>query len=68
MAMLHDLEVKEAHVLNAKVTAPNQEKIRTILGPEIGDDTGKSALILKVQVPHLEHILHNVCENLVSVV
>ena len=67
MAALHDLEVKEAEVLNTHVTAPNREKISTGQGTEFGIDAGKSAIIAKhymikrVEVLHLEHILHNVC-------
>ena len=47
MAVLHDLEVKAADVLNAYVTAPNHEKKWTVLGPEFGDDAGKSAMIVR---------------------
>ena len=47
MAALHDLEVKAANVLNAYVTAPNHEKIWTVLGPEFGDDAGKSAVLVR---------------------
>ena len=38
MAVLHDLEVKAANVLNAYVMAFHHEKIWTLLGPEFGDD------------------------------
>ena len=31
--------------MNAYITAPIEEKVRTTLGPEFGDDTGKQALI-----------------------
>ena len=41
MVVLHDLEVKAADVLNAYVTAPNHEKIWTVLGQEFGDDVGE---------------------------
>ena len=44
MAALNDLEIKAANVLNAHVMAPNNEKILTVLGPEFGDDAGKSAI------------------------
>ena len=47
MAMLHDLEVKAAEVLNAYVMAPNHEKIWTVLSPEFEDDAGKSAVIVR---------------------
>ena len=48
VAVLHDLEVKAADVLNAYVTAPNNEKIWTLLSPEFGDDAGKSTIIARV--------------------
>ena len=44
MAVLQDLEVKAADVLNAYMAAPNTEMIWTALGPEFGDDSGKSAI------------------------
>ena len=47
MAALHDLEVKAADVLNAYVMAPNHEKIWKVLGPEFGDNAGKSAIIVR---------------------
>ena len=45
MAVLHDLEVKAADILNAYVMVPNHKKIWTLLGPEFGDNAGKSAII-----------------------
>lgn len=47
VAALNDLEVKASDVQNAYLTAPCEEKIWTILGPEFGDDQGKSALIVR---------------------
>ena len=47
MAVLHDIEVKAADAFNAYVMAPNCEKILTVLGPEFGDDAGKSAIIVR---------------------
>ncbi len=44
-ASLNDLEVKVGNVLNAYITAPVKEKVWTILGPEFGLDSGKSAII-----------------------
>eukprot|EP00804_Cyclotella_cryptica_P002923 CCRYP_013282-RB/>CCRYP_013282-RB protein AED:0.39 eAED:0.39 QI:0/-1/0/1/-1/1/1/0/114 len=38
LAALNDLEVKVADIMNAYVTAPTEEKIWTILGPEFGND------------------------------
>ena len=48
MAALLDLEVKAADVLAAYVTAPKREKIWTVLDPEFGSDTGKSAIFIRV--------------------
>ncbi len=45
-ASLNDLEVKVSDVLNAYITAPVKEKVRTILGPEFGLDSGKSDIIV----------------------
>ena len=47
MAALNDLEVKASDVQNAYLTAPCEEKIWTILGPEFGEDEGKKALIVR---------------------
>eukprot|EP00804_Cyclotella_cryptica_P003089 CCRYP_006074-RA/>CCRYP_006074-RA protein AED:0.29 eAED:0.04 QI:0/0/0/0.75/0.33/0.5/4/0/1079 len=46
LAALNDLEVKVADIMNAYVTAPTEEKIWTILGPEFGDQ-GKKAVIVR---------------------
>ncbi len=46
-ASLNDLEVKVGNVLNAYITAPVKEKVWTILGPEFGLDSGKSAVIVR---------------------
>ncbi len=43
---LNDLEVKVGNVLNTYITAPVKEKVWTILGPEFGHDSGKSAVIV----------------------
>ena len=48
IAVFYDLKVKAADVLNTNVTAPNHEKIKTVLGPEFGDDADKSAIIVRV--------------------
>jgi hypothetical protein len=45
-ASLNDLEVKVGDVLNAYITTPVNEKVWTILGPEFGHDSGKSAVIV----------------------
>ncbi len=45
-ASLNDLEVKVGNVLNAYITAPVMEEVWTILGPEFGHDSGKSAVIV----------------------
>ena len=44
MVVLHDLKAKAAGILKAYVMAPNHEKIWTVLGPEFGDNAGKSAI------------------------
>ncbi len=46
-ASLNDLKVKVGDVLNAYITAPVKEKVWTILGPEFGLDSGKSAVIVR---------------------
>ncbi len=46
-ASLNDLEAKVGDVLNAYITAPVKEKVWTILGPELGLDSGKSAIIVR---------------------
>ncbi len=45
-ASLNDREIKVGDVLNAYITAPVKEKVWTILGPEFGLDSGKSAVIV----------------------
>ena len=47
MAEFHALEVKAVDVLNAYVTAPSREKIWTGLDSEVGDNAGKSAIIVR---------------------
>ena len=47
IAALNDLIVKVGDVLNAYITAPITETIWTILGPEFGPYSGKSALIVR---------------------
>ena len=46
LAGLMELEVKTADIENAYITAPNTEKIYTVLGPEFGADAGKIAFIV----------------------
>ncbi len=46
-ASLNDLEVKVGDVLSAYIIAPVKEKVWTILGPEFGLDSGKSAIIVR---------------------
>ncbi len=43
---LNDLKVKVGDVLNAYITAPVKEKVWTILGPEFGHDSSRSAIIV----------------------
>ena len=47
LAALNDLEVQTCDIENAYLTAPCQEKIWTVLGPEFGADAGKSAIIVR---------------------
>ena len=47
LAALNDLEVKSSDIKNAYLTAPNTEKIWTVLGPEFGSDAGKRAYIVR---------------------
>ena len=41
-----ELEEKTADIEKAYITAPNTEKIYTVLGPEFGADEGKVAFIV----------------------
>jgi hypothetical protein len=47
LAALNDLDFKMADIENAYLTAPITEKIWTVLGPDVGYDTGKRALIAR---------------------
>ena len=47
IAALNDLQVQVSDVLNAYITAPVTEKIYTTLGPEFGDNRGKTAIIVR---------------------
>jgi hypothetical protein len=47
IASLNDLEVKIGDVLNTYITTPVKEKVWTVLGPEFGHNTGKSAIIVR---------------------
>ena len=46
LVALNDLKVKVGDVLDAYITAPVKEKVWTVLGPEIGQDAGRSAIIV----------------------
>jgi hypothetical protein len=46
-AALNDLQMKVGDVLNAYITAPIREKVWTVLGPEFGQDAGKSTIIVR---------------------
>jgi hypothetical protein len=46
-ASLNDLEVKVGDFLNTYITASVKEKVWTVLGPELGHDAGKSAIIVR---------------------
>ncbi len=47
IAALNDLKVKAADILNAYISAPINEKVWCVLGPEFGPDAGKSAIIVR---------------------
>ena len=47
LAALNDLEVKTADIQGAHLTAPVQEKIWAVLGPEFGSDMGKRATAVR---------------------
>ena len=47
LVALNELDVKAGDVMNAYVTAPVNEKMWTILGPEFGADVGKNALVVR---------------------
>ncbi len=47
LVALNDLKVEASDVLNAYIMAPVAEKIWTILGPEFGNDFGKTAIIVR---------------------
>ena len=46
IAALNRLQVKAADIMNAYITAPIEEKIWTVLGPEFVSDAGKKAVIV----------------------
>jgi hypothetical protein len=46
IASLNDLEVKVGDFLNTYITTPVKEKVWTILEPEFGHDSGRSAIIV----------------------
>ncbi len=46
MAVLNDVDIWAADVLNAYITAPCHEKIWTTLGKEFGDDCSQKAIIV----------------------
>ena len=66
MAALHDLDDKVADVFNTYVSKPNREIIQELPCPEFGNQTGKSAMIVRALYglenagTALEHILHSV--------
>jgi hypothetical protein len=47
LAALNDLQVKAGDVLNTYITAPLKEKVWTIIGPEFGNNSGKSDIIVR---------------------
>eukprot|EP00804_Cyclotella_cryptica_P020242 CCRYP_010924-RA/>CCRYP_010924-RA protein AED:0.27 eAED:0.27 QI:0/0/0/1/1/1/2/0/495 len=47
VAVLNDVDIWAADVLNAYITMPCREKIWTTLGKEFGDDCGKKAIVVR---------------------
>ena len=47
IAALNDLQVMTSDIKNAYLTSPCEEKIYTTLGPEFGEDQGKTAIIVR---------------------
>ena len=47
IATLNGLEVNSGNIQNAYVQAPVTEKLWTTLGPELGKDAGKTAVIVR---------------------
>ena len=46
MAALNVLPVKVADIQNYYITAPVKDKIRTVLGNESGEDTGRKSILV----------------------
>jgi len=47
LAALNQMDVKTADIQNAFIKAPCTEKVYTTLGPEFGEEAGKTALIVR---------------------
>ncbi len=47
MAVLNALEVMVSNIMNFYITAPNKEKIRTLVGPKFGKDKGHKAIVVR---------------------
>ncbi len=47
MAALNALKVMAADIMNVYITAPNKEKIWTLLGPKFGRDKGRKAIVVR---------------------
>ena len=47
LAPLNDLEVKTSDIQNAYLTAPCSEKVHTTLGTKLGENKGKTAVIVR---------------------
>jgi Reverse transcriptase (RNA-dependent DNA polymerase) len=52
LAALNDLQVKAGDIQNAYLTAPCEEKITCICGPEFGEDAGKTARLVRAALYH----------------
>ncbi|KAL3786440.1 hypothetical protein HJC23_011021 [Cyclotella cryptica] len=72
VAVLNDVDVWAADVLNAYITVPCREKIWTTLGKEFGDDCGKKAIVvwalygLKLSGAALEGTWQDACTRRVT--
>ncbi len=47
MTAFNALKVMTADVMNAYITAPNNENIWTLLGPKFGKDNGRKAIVVR---------------------
>jgi hypothetical protein len=60
---LNDLDVKMADIENAYLTETITEKVWTVLGPDFGNDAGKSALIVRALCGHIAECMKHLGWN-----